>query len=39
MCYNNCNGFCMASPTCGQCPFDEEEQLDCELYEAESDDN
>lgn len=35
-CYNWCNGWCTASPNCGQCPFDEEEQPDCESYEKDS---
>lgn len=32
-CYYDCNGFCMISPCCGQCPFEGGEKLDCEDYE------
>lgn len=34
-CYNDCNGWCMVSPCGGQCPFDENEQSDCEEYEED----
>lgn len=36
MCYNWCNGWCMVSPCGGQCPFDEDEQPDCEEYEEDT---
>lgn len=35
MCNNWCNGWCTVSPICEQCPFEEDEQLDCEDYEEE----
>lgn len=33
LCYNYCNGWCMASPCGGQCPYDDDEMQDCEAYE------
>lgn len=35
ICYNWCNGWCMVSPCGGQCPFEEEEQPECEEYEED----
>lgn len=32
-CCHDCNGFCMISACCGQCPFEGGEKLDCEDYE------
>lgn len=36
MCYNWCNGWCMASSCGGQCPYEEDEQPDCEAYEEDT---
>ena len=33
ICYNNCNGWCTVSPCGGRCPYEDDEQQDCEEYE------
>lgn len=37
MCEYWVNGFCMCSPCGGACPFDEDEQIDCEDFEVAED--
>lgn len=34
-CYNNCNGWCTVSPCGGRCPYEDDEQEDCEQYEED----